>query len=71
MTKNDDLSKEVISKILSKNFGETWSSYQDTEFISANKNFDKNIINNELTKHEFQIVHSAMNIDFLDMMLLN
>ena len=63
LTKNDDLSKKVISKILSKNFGETWSSYSDSEFISANKYFDENKITNQLTKHEFQIVHSAMNID--------
>jgi len=63
LTKNDDLSKEVMSKILSKNFGETWSSHSDSEFISANKYFDENTITNQLTKHEFQIVHSAMNID--------
>ena len=63
LTKNDDLSKKVISKILSKNFGETWSSYSDSEFISANKYFDENTIANQLTKHEFQIVHSALNID--------
>ena len=63
LTKNDDLSKKVISKILSKNFGETWSSYSDSEFISANKYFDENKITNQLTKHEFQIVHSALNID--------
>ena len=63
LTKNDDLSKKVISKILSKNFGETWSSHSDSEFISANKYFDENKITNQLTKHEFQIVHSALNID--------
>ena len=63
LTKNDDLSKEVMSKILSKNFGETWSSHSDSEFISANKYFDENKITNQLTKHEFQIVHSALNID--------
>ena len=63
LTKNDDLSKKVISKILSKNFGETWSSHSDSEFISANKYFDENTITNQLTKHEFQIVHSALNID--------
>ena len=63
LTKNDDLSKEVVSAILSSNFGETWSSYMDSEFISANKFFDKNKITNELTKYEFEIIHSAMNID--------
>ena len=63
LTKDNELSKKVISKILSKNFGETWSSYQDTEFISANKNFNKQIINNELTKYEYSIVHDALQKD--------
>ena len=63
LTKDDELSKKVISKILSKNFGETWSSYQDTEFISANQNFNKQIINNELTKYEYSIVHDALQKD--------
>ena len=63
LTKDNELSKKVISKILSKNFGETWSSYQDTEFISANKNFNKQIINNELTKYEYSIVHDALQND--------
>ena len=63
LIKDNELSKEVISKILSKNFGETWSSYQDTEFISANQNFNKQIINNELTKFEFSIVHDALQKD--------
>ena len=63
MTKDNELSKKVISKILSKDFGETWSSYQDTEFISANQNFNKQIINNELTKYEYSIVHDALQKD--------
>ena len=63
LTKDNELSKIVISKILSKNFGEIWSSYQDTEFISANQNFNKQIINNELTKFEFSIVHDALQKD--------
>ena len=63
LIKDNELSKEVISKILSKNFGETWSSYQDTEFISANQYFNKQIINNELTKHEYSIVHDALQKD--------
>ena len=63
LTKDNELSKKVISKILSKNFGEIWSSYQDTEFISANQNFNKQIINNELTKFEHSIVHDALQKD--------
>jgi len=63
LTKNNELSKIVISKILSKNFGEVWSSYQDTEFISANQNFDKQKINNELTKYEYSIIHDALQKD--------
>ena len=63
MTKNNELSKKVISKILSKNFGEAWSSYKDTGFISANQNFNKQKINNELTKYEYSIVHDALEKD--------
>tara|TARA_B100000085_G_C18111616_1_gene337451 strand:- start:54 stop:512 length:459 start_codon:yes stop_codon:yes gene_type:complete len=63
LTKNNELSKIVISKILSKNFGEVWSSYQDTEFISANQSFDKQKINNELTKYEYSIIHNALQND--------
>lgn len=63
LTKDNELSKKVISKILSKNFGKTWSSYQDTEFISANQNFNKQVINNELTKYEYSIVHDALQKD--------
>ena len=63
LIKDNELSKEVIFKLLSKNFGETWSSYQDTEFISANQNFNKQIINNELTKYEYSIVHDALQKD--------
>ena len=63
LIKDNELSKQVISKILSKNFGEIWSSYQDTEFISANQNFNKQIINNELTKFEYSIVHDALQKD--------
>ena len=63
LTKDNELSKIVISKILSKNFGEIWSSYQDTEFISANQNFNKQMINNELTKYEYSIVHDALQKD--------
>jgi len=63
LTKDNELSKKVISRILSKNFGETWSSYQDTEFISANQKFNKQIINNELTKYEYSIVHDALQKD--------
>ncbi len=67
LIKDNELSKKVISKILSKNFGETWSSYQDTEFISANQNFNKQIINNELTKYEYSIVHDALQKTIISM----
>ncbi len=60
---NNDLSKEVISKILSKNFGKKWSSYQDSHYISANKNFDKDNIANELTLYEYSIVHDSLDKD--------
>jgi hypothetical protein len=48
---------------LSSSFGEKWSSYPDTEFISANKYFNRAIINNELTKYEFDIVHASLHQD--------
>ena len=55
--------RNVISEILSSKFGEKWSSYSDTEFISANKYFNREIINNELTQYEFDIVHSSLKQD--------
>ena len=63
LLKNDSISKHIISKILSSDFGEKWASYENTEYISANKNFNKANINNELTKYEFEVVHKALNDD--------
>ena len=63
LLKNDSISKNIISKILSSDFGEKWASYENTEYISANKNFNKANINNELTKYEFEVVHKALNDD--------
>ena len=63
MVKNNKLSREVVSKILSKDFGNIWSSYSDTEFISANKFFDSKVINNELTVFEFDLIHKALKRD--------
>ena len=56
-------SRNVISEMLSSKFGEKWSNYPDTEFISANKNFNHKVINNELTKYEFEIVHASLKQD--------
>lgn len=63
LLKDNTISKNIISEILSSNFGEKWSSYPDTEFISANKSFNRKIINNELTLYEYDIVHSALSQD--------
>lgn len=63
LLKDNTISKNIISEILSSNFGEKWSSYPDTEFISANKSFNREIINNELTLYEYDIVHSALSQD--------
>jgi len=60
LTKSNDLSRQVISKILSKNFGEVWSTNKDSHYISANRNFDKNKIINELTLYEYTVVHEAL-----------
>ena len=60
---NNELSRKVISKILSKDFGETWSIYKDSHYISANKNFNKNKIINKLTLYEYSIVHNALDKD--------
>ena len=60
---DDYRARNVISEILSSKFGEKWSSYSDTEFISANKYFNREIINNELTKYEFDIVHASLKQD--------
>ena len=63
LTKDDELSRQVISKILSKNFGEVWSAHQDSHYISANQSFDKNKIINQLTFYEYSIVHDALTKD--------
>lgn len=60
---NNELSTMVISQILSKEFGQKWSSYTDSEYISANKNFQISNINNDLTKYEFEILHEALTND--------
>ena len=60
---NNYLSREVLSKILSKDFGETWSAYEDSHYISANKNFNKNKIINKLTLYEYSIVHNSLDKD--------
>jgi len=63
LIEDDQIARNVISEILSSNFGEKWSSYPDTEFISANKYFNGEIINNELTQYEFDIVHASLQQD--------
>lgn len=63
LLKNDNISQTIISKILSSDFGKKWASYENTEYISANKNFNDKNINNELTKYEFEVVHKALNDD--------
>ena len=63
LLKNDNLSQTIISKMLSSDFGKKWASYENTEYISANKNFNDKNINNELTKYEFEVVHKALNDD--------
>ena len=63
LIEDDQEARNVISEILSSKFGEKWSSYSDAEFISANKHFNREIINNELTQYEFDIVHSSLKQD--------
>ncbi len=63
LLKNDNISQTIISKMLSSDFGKKWASYENTEYISANKNFNDENINNELTKYEFEVVHKALNDD--------
>ena len=63
LLKNDNISQTIISKMLSSDFGKKWASYENTEYISANKNFNDKNINNELTKYEFEVVHKALNDD--------
>jgi hypothetical protein len=52
-----------MSEILSKDFGQKWSSYKDSEYISANKRFENSNIENDLTKYEFEILHDALKED--------
>ena len=63
MIKNDSNSKIVFQEILSKNFGLEWSKSQNSDFISPNRNFDKKLIKNDLTRYEFQIIHTALQND--------
>lgn len=63
LIKNDSNSKIVFQEILSKNFGREWSKSQNSDFISPNRNFDKKLIKNDLTKYEFQIIHTALQND--------
>ena len=60
LLKNDNISQIIISKMLSSDFGKQWASYENTEYISANNNFNIEYINNELTKYEFELVHRAL-----------
>jgi len=60
---NNEVSKKVMSEILSKDFGQKWSSYKDSEYISANKRFENSNIENDLTKYEFEILHDALKED--------
>lgn len=63
LIEDDPRARTVISEILSSKFGEKWASYPDTEFISANKYFNREIINNDLTQYEFDIVHASLKKD--------
>ena len=63
LIKDDQIARNVITEMISSKFGEKWSSYPDTEFISANKYFNGEIINNELTQYEFDIVHASLQQD--------
>ena len=63
LIKDDQIARNVITEMISSKFGEKWSSYSDTEFISANRYFNGEIINNKLTQYEFRIVHDALKKD--------
>ena len=40
LVENNEVSIKTMQSLLSKNFGEVWAQKNDSEFISANKNFD-------------------------------
>ena len=63
LIKNNQLAQEVIARILSKEFGEIWSSHDDSQFVSVNPSFDSRKIKNKLTLYEFQIIHDALKED--------
>ena len=63
LIKNNQLAQEVITRILSKEFGEIWSSHDDSQFISVNPSFDSRKIKNKLTLYEFEIIHDALKED--------
>lgn len=60
MLNNNEITEQVFAKILSKDFGNSWSNNYDSQFISANVEFDINSIANPITKKEFKIIHQAL-----------
>jgi alpha-glucoside transport system substrate-binding protein len=63
LIENNQDSVKTLQALLSKNFGEVWAQKHDSEFISANKNFNYSLINNSLTRYEFEITHAALKND--------
>ena len=63
LVENNEVSIKTMQSLLSKNFGEVWAQKNDSEFISANKNFDKAFIKNSLTSYKFDITHDALKKD--------
>ena len=63
LIENNNDSIKTMQGLLSKNFGEVWAQKHDSEFISANKNFNYSLIKNSLTRYEFDITHAALKKD--------
>ena len=60
MLNNTEITEQVFAKILSKDFGNSWSNNSDSQFISANVQFDSKSIANPITKKEFKIIQQAL-----------
>ena len=63
LVENNEVSITTMQSLLSKNFGEVWAQKNNSEFISANKNFDSAFIENSLTSYKFDITHDALKND--------
>ena len=60
LLENNEDSRNTFVNLLSKNFGQAWSSKLDSQYISANVDFEIENISNISLKKEFEIINKAL-----------